>query len=104
MTGPSNERETGTRTRERSRTRRPRRWQVVIHNDDYTTMEFVVYVLVKHFQKTDAEAMHVMLQVHHKGAGVAGVYTRDVAETKIAAVAEEARSSGQPLRLSAEPE
>ena len=103
MTEPHNERESGTGTRERSRTRRPRRWQVVIHNDDYTTMEFVVYVLVKHFQKSDAEAMHVMLQVHHKGAGVAGVYTRDVAETKITAVSEEAQTSGQPLRLSAEP-
>lgn len=104
MTEPRDERESGTRTRERNRTRRPRRWQVVIHNDDYTTMEFVVYVLIKHFQKTDAEATHVMLQVHHKGAGVAGVYTRDVAETKVAAVADEARMSGQPLRLSAEPE
>jgi ATP-dependent Clp protease adaptor protein ClpS len=98
------DREEVTRTRERSRTRRPRRWKVVIHNDDYTTMEFVVLVLMKHFRKTTSEAMHIMLQVHHKGAGVAGVFTRDVAETKVAAVTEEAQSSGMPLRLSTEPE
>jgi len=104
MTDRKVEREDGTRTRERVRTARPRRWKVVIHNDDYTSMEFVVYVLVRHFRKSTAEATQVMLQVHHKGSGVAGVYTRDVAETKVAAVTEEARSSGMPLKLTAEPE
>jgi len=97
-------RDESTRVRERDRTRRPRRWNVVIHNDDYTTMEFVVHVLVKHFRKSIAEAVHVMLQVHHKGSGVAGTFPRDVAETKVADVTEEAQAEGMPLKLSAEPE
>jgi ATP-dependent Clp protease adaptor protein ClpS len=85
------------------RPRRAQRYQVVLHNDDYTTMEFVIAILMKHFHKPPAEAMHVMLQVHHKGAGVAGVYTRDVAETKVAEVTGEAREQGMPLLLTAEP-
>ena len=88
----------------RSRTRRPRPWRVVLHNDDYTSMQFVVHVLQAHFGKSPAEATHVMLQVHHKGSGVAGVYPRDVAETKVEVVTEEARANGMPLRLEAEPE
>lgn len=90
--------------RERARTRRPRRWQVVLHNDDYTTMAFVVDVLVRHFGKSEAEATWVMLQVHHKGAGIAGIYTRDVAETKVVDVTREARAEGMPLRVTAEPQ
>ena len=97
-------REERTATRQRRKTKIPRRWQVVVHNDDYTSMEFVVYILVKHFQKSPTEATHVMLQVHYKGSGVAGVFTRDVAESKVAVVTEEAQSSGMPLRLTAEPE
>ena len=93
-----------TTTRERRKTKRPRRWKVVIHNDDYTTMEFVVIVLMRHFGKSPSEAAQVMLQVHHKGSGVAGVYTRDVAESKVAAVMDEAKQGGHPLKLSVEPE
>lgn len=89
--------------RERTRSRAPRRWQVVLHNDDYTTMAFVVDVLVRHFAKSEAEATWVMLQVHHKGAGIAGIYTRDVAETKVEEVTREARAEGMPLRVTAEP-
>ena len=87
--------------------RRPRpapRYQVVLHNDDYTTMEFVVAILMKHFHKPPAEALHIMLLVHHKGAGIAGVYTRDVAETKVAEVLDEARQEGMPLLLTVEPQ
>ncbi len=87
----------------RKRTKRPRRWQVVLHNDDYTSMEFVVSVLKRHFAKSDAEATHVMLQVHMRGRGVAGVYTRDVAETKVVAVTAEARQEGMPLLVTSEP-
>ncbi|HEX4960925.1 MAG TPA: ATP-dependent Clp protease adaptor ClpS [Thermoanaerobaculia bacterium] len=88
---------------ERRKTRRPKRWKVLLHNDDFTTMEFVVHVLVTHFHKPPAEAIHVMLQVHQKGIGVAGVYSKEVAETKVAEVTDEARAQGMPLKLTAEP-
>ena len=89
---------------ERRKTRRPRKWKVILHNDDYTTMEFVVHILMTHFHKGAAEATHVMLQVHRKGAGVAGVYPKEVAETKVAEVTDEAQAHGMPLKLTAEPD
>jgi len=82
----------------------PRRYKVIFHNDDYTTMEFVVDVLKTHFHKTDTEAVHIMLTVHKMGAAVAGVYTRDVAETKSTQVMDYARENGMPLLLTTEPE
>ncbi len=98
-----NDLEPGLAVEERKKTRRPRRFKVLIYNDDFTTMDFVVYVLIKHFRKSPAEATHVMLQVHHRGVGVAGIYPRDVAETKVAEVMAEAQESGMPLRLEARP-
>ena len=103
MTDPRNDQAVAPRVRERTATRNPRRWQVVLHNDDYTTMAFVIDVLFRHFAKSEAEATWIMLQVHEKGLGIAGVYTRDVAETKVVVVTDEARSEGMPLRLTAEP-
>jgi ATP-dependent Clp protease adaptor protein ClpS len=88
---------------ERRKTRRPRRWKVLLHNDDFTSMEFVVHILITHFHKEAAEATHIMLQVHRKGVGVAGVYSREVAETKVAEATDEARANGMPLKLTAEP-
>ena len=82
----------------------PRRYKVLFHNDDYTTMEFVIEVLKRFFHKTDTEAAHIMLTVHKSGAAVAGVYTRDVAETKSTQVMDYARESGMPLLLTTEPE
>ena len=82
----------------------PRRYKVIFHNDDYTTQEFVVEVLKRYFHKTDTEAVHVMLTVHKSGAAVAGVFTRDVAETKKAEVTDYARENGMPLLLTTEPE
>lgn len=82
----------------------PRRYKVIFHNDDYTTMEFVVEVLKRFFHKTDTEAVHIMLKVHKTGAAVAGVYTRDVAETKSQQVMSYARENGMPLLLTTEPE
>ncbi|HVH44470.1 MAG TPA: ATP-dependent Clp protease adaptor ClpS [Labilithrix sp.] len=82
----------------------PRRYKVIFHNDDYTTQEFVIYVLERFFHKSETEARHIMLTVHHKGAAVAGVYTKDVAETKAQQVMDAARENGMPLLLTTEPE
>jgi ATP-dependent Clp protease adaptor protein ClpS len=87
-----------------TRTSVPRRYKVLFHNDDYTTMEFVIDALMRFFQKTPTEATHVMLTVHNKGYGVAGVYTRDIAESKVARVMDHARENGMPLLVTAEPE
>ncbi|MFC6617123.1 ATP-dependent Clp protease adaptor ClpS [Deinococcus radiophilus] len=93
-----------TQTLERTQTQKPRLWRVLLLNDDYTPMDFVVDVLVGHFRRSEAEAQVIMLAVHHKGQGVAGIYTRDIAESKVTQVTGEARAAGYPLRLLAEPE
>ena len=82
----------------------PRSWRVLLHNDDFTTQEFVVWVLETVFGKSTADAMTIMLHVHHAGIGVAGVYTREVAETKVAATERLAEQHEYPLRVSMEPE
>jgi ATP-dependent Clp protease adaptor protein ClpS len=91
-------------TEKKRKVEKVRRYKVLFHNDDYTTMEFVVLVLMKFFHKSETEATHIMLSVHHKGYGVAGLYTKDVAETKVAEVHDFAKEYGMPLRLTAEPE
>src|SRR6185295_13256602 len=101
---PEFEREEDFAVEERRKKKRPRRWRVILHNEDYTTMEFVVHVLMTHFHKPPAEATQIMLQVHRKGAGVAGVYSKEVAETKMAEVMDEARANGMPLKLTVEPD
>ena len=98
------EKEGGTELLERPQTKRPRRYNVVFHNDDYTTMEFVVEALMKFFGKSETESMQVMLHVHHKGWGRVGVFPRDVAETKASQVMDYAKERGHPLRCTAEPE
>ena len=84
--------------------KKPRLYRVLLHNDDYTTMEFVVHVLMKFFRKSHAEASFIMLTVHTKGVGAAGVYPRDVAETKVHEVTEYAREQGHPLMVTMEAE
>jgi ATP-dependent Clp protease adaptor protein ClpS len=96
--------DSGTQTLDRTTTQRPRLYRVLLINDDYTPMDFVVMVLERYFRKGEQEAQLVMLAVHHKGRGVAGVYTREVAETKVAQVTAHARQDGFPLMLVAEPE
>jgi ATP-dependent Clp protease adaptor protein ClpS len=91
-------------TERRAKLEKVRRYKVVFHNDNYTTMEFVVVVLMKFFHKSETEATHIMLSVHHKGHGVAGLYTKDVAESKVDQVQSYAKEHGMPLRLTAEPE
>lgn len=88
---------------ERKKTQRPRMWQVILHNDDYTTMEFVVYVLMEIFNKTNTEATQIMLLVHTKGKGICGAYTREIAETKVTQVMDDAKEFGHPLRCTMEP-
>lgn len=80
----------------------PRRFKVLMHNDDYTTMDFVVEVLSRVFHKTPAEAEAIMLAVHRQGIGVCGVYTAEVAETRIALVRKMAKARGFPLRCTLE--
>lgn len=89
---------------ERKQTAVPRRYVVVFHNDDYTTQEFVVHVLMSLFHKDATAATQIMLQVHHKGWGVVGTYSRDVAETKVELAMSYARDRGHPLKVTAEPE
>jgi ATP-dependent Clp protease adaptor protein ClpS len=89
---------------ERRKTRRPRKWKVLLHNDDFTTQEYVVQVLMEHFHKSFAEATQIMLHVHFKGIGTAGVYPRDQAQTKVAEVTADARAHGHPLQVTAEPD
>jgi ATP-dependent Clp protease adaptor protein ClpS len=82
----------------------PRLWRVLLHNDDFTTQEFVVWVLETVFQKDAAEARAIMLHVHLSGVGVAGLYTRDVAETKQKATQRLAEQQEFPLLVTVEPE
>jgi len=84
--------------------KRPRLYRVLLHNDDYTTREFVVQVLHNVFHRGEQDAIRVMLHVHNNGVGVAGVFTREVAETKIQRVERMAREQEFPLRLTMEPE
>jgi ATP-dependent Clp protease adaptor protein ClpS len=93
-----------TDIQERPKTAVPRKFKVIFHNDDYTSMEFVTYALCKHFRKSESEALHLTLTIHHKGNAVAGVYARDVAESKVAVVTDEARALGMPLLLTTEPD
>jgi ATP-dependent Clp protease adaptor protein ClpS len=86
------------------KTEKPRRYRVIFHNDDYTTKWFVVLVLMQFFHLTETQANAFMLGVHEQGSGVIGVYTKDVAETKVAQVMDFAKEHGMPLRLTAEPD
>jgi len=85
-------------------TREPPMYRVLLHNDDYTTMEFVVEILMYVFNKSPETAAKIMMNVHQKGIGVCGVYTHEIAETKVNAVHNLARESGFPLRCSMEQE
>ena len=82
----------------------PRLYRVILHNDDYTTRDFVVDILQSVFRKDEQEAVQIMLLVHTRGQGVAGVYTREIAETKIHIVTLLSREEEFPLRLTMEPE
>jgi ATP-dependent Clp protease adaptor protein ClpS len=98
------QRHSGTEVQERQEVTRPPLYRVVLLNDDYTPMDFVVYVLMRYFRLGGQDAERVMMAVHRQGRGVAGVYTREIAETKVAQVSALAREEGYPLQLVTEPE
>ncbi len=82
----------------------PPRFKVLLHNDDYTTMDFVVHILEEIFQKSPPDAHRIMMQVHEHGVGECGIYTKEIAETKVSRVHAQARKAGFPLRASMEKE
>ena len=90
-------------TKTEKKLKKPNLYRVLLHNDNYTTMEFVVKILMNVFRHPQAEAVRIMLQVHHNGIGVAGVYSFEIAETKVAQVTDLARQNEFPLRCSMEP-
>ena len=87
----------------KTKVKKPPMYRVLMHNDDYTTMDFVVAVLMAIYGKSDDEAFQIMLNIHHKGIGMCGVFTHEIAETKIAQTHDHARNSGFPLMCSMEP-
>ena len=91
-------------TKTRTRTQRPSLYKVLLLNDDYTPMEFVVHVLERFFNKSREDATRIMWHVHQKGVGVCGVYTFEIAETKVTQVTEFARQNQHPLQCTMEKE
>jgi ATP-dependent Clp protease adaptor protein ClpS len=87
---------------EKTRVTEPPLYKVLLHNDDYTSMEFVVLLLEKIFHKSTAEATRIMLNVHQQGLGIAGVYLKEIAETKVAIVHDLAKKNEYPLKCSIE--
>ena len=94
--------ERGVATKVRPKTKKPSMYRVLLMNDDYTPMEFVVSVLIGIFNKTHDEAMQITLNVHQKGIGTCGVYTFEVAETKVAQVMDAAKRAQHPLQCTLE--
>jgi ATP-dependent Clp protease adaptor protein ClpS len=93
---------TGVVVRSKPKAKKPSMYKVIMLNDDYTPMEFVVLVLERFFNKSHEEATHIMLHVHQKGVGVCGVYTYEVAETKVTQVMDLARQQQHPLQCTLE--
>jgi ATP-dependent Clp protease adaptor protein ClpS len=95
---------TATKTRAKAKVQPPTLWKVILHNDDYTTQEFVVWILETVFRKAEPEAVRIMLDVHRRGKGVAGIYPFDIADTKVAQARTLAEAQEFPLLCTLEPE
>ena len=102
MSGPDKKHEGWTITEKRQQVKEPTLYKVLLHNDDYTSMEFVVLILENVFQKNTAESTRIMLNVHNNGVGTAGVYSKEVAETKVTVVLDLAKKNEYPLRCTME--
>ena len=103
MSQQGTQHQTGGRTREKFRPEKPTNFNVLFHNDDVTTMDFVVMLLVTVFGRQQDEAIYLMLKVHHEGKAVVGTYTYDIARSKTEKATRIARDAGYPLRITYEP-
>ena len=104
MADPFSQESVVTESRHDQKLQRPRLWRVLLHNDDYTTQDFVVWILESIFHKPSGEAFTIMLSVHQSGMGLAGIYTHDVAETKVKATKQLAEEHEFPLLVTMEPD
>ena len=102
--GPAPNESVLTESRAVEKLQPPAMWRVLLHNDDYTTQEFVVWILETVFNKPPAEAFAIMMRVHQMGLGIAGIYTRDVAETKVNSTRQLAEQHEYPVLVTMEPE
>jgi len=91
-----------TKQKDKVKIKKPKNYKVVMYNDDYTTMEFVINILVSVFNKKIVEAEKIMLDVHERGKGVAGIYSRDIALTKVSTAMSMAKEKGFPFKLTVE--
>ena len=94
--------QTGVDVKDHVRIHYPKQYKVILLNDDFTTMDFVVSILESIFMRSPAEAVQIMMQVHKNGKGVCGIYSKQIAETKVALVHQKARAEGFPLRCTME--
>lgn len=98
QSGSSSQGQTGTLTRAKPSIKEPSMYKVVLLNDDFTPMDFVILILQKFFSKSEMEANNIMLQVHHQGSGIAGIFSHEIAETKVYLVNEYSRQHSHPLK------
>jgi len=102
MSNEENQEDSGIAVKDQQKVEIPKMYQVILHNDDYTTMEFVIHVLKKFFKMNDADAYDVMLKVHHDGRGRCGIFTKEIAQMKVTSVNNYAKKNGHPLKSSFE--
>ena len=104
MSDPLSKESILTESREEQKLERPRMWRVLLHNDDYTTQDFVVWILETIFHKPRCEAFAIMMSVHQSGTGLAGIFTYDIAATKVRTAKQLAEEHEFPLLVTMEPE
>lgn len=104
ITNHQYEEESGTATVTKKKTQKPKKYKVLLHNDDYTTMEFVIFILQSVFHKSYEESQGIMLEVHQQGRGICGIYTYEIAESKSKKVERLARDNSFPLLCTIEQE